>query len=387
MDTQQIQPQQPNPPQSESPLSGPTDEKEAYYVASAWQLVWRKFLQHKLAVISAFILILMYLVGVLFPGFFSPYDVLKRHQDYAFAPPQRIRIFDQGRIRAPFVYGYKLEINPETLRRNYAPDKDVVYPLRFFSRGDPYKVLGLFETNIRLIGVDEPGVLFLFGTDHLGRDMFSRTLIAARISLTIGVVGVAVSFILGCLLGGVSGYFGGPVDMIIQRIIEFLQSIPTLPLWMALAAAIPTTIPPVRMYFMITVVLSIIGWTGLARIVRGKLLQLRVEDYVMAARIAGATEMRIISRHLLPGFMSYLIVSLTLSVPSMILGETALSFLGIGLRAPIISWGVLLQQAQNIRTVSLYPWLLIPAGFVVATVLCFNFVGDGLRDAADPYKS
>ena len=261
-----------------------------------------------------------------------------------------------------------------------------MFPIRFFVRGAEYRLLGVFATAIHFMGVDAPGTLFLFGTDDLGRDMFSRTLYGARISLTIGLVGVLASFVFGCLLGGISGYFGGAADMLIQRIIEFFGSIPTLPLWMALAAAVPAAWPPVRIYFMITVILSIFGWTGLARVVRGKMLQLREEDYVLSAKISNVGEMRIIGAHLLPGFMSYLIVHLTLAVPYMILGETALSFIGVGLRPPAVSWGVLLQQAQNIRTVALNPWLLIPAMFVVITVLCYNFLGDGLRDAADPYK-
>ena len=234
--------------------------------------------------------------------------------------------------------------------------------------------------------MEDPGVIFLFGTESLGRDMFSRVLHGARVSLSIGLVGVFLSFILGSLLGGLSGYFGGWVDMFLQRVIEFLQSIPTLPLWMGLAAAVPITWPQTRTYFMITIILSILGWTGLARVVRGKLLQLRNEDYVMAAQVDGASDIRIITRHLLPGCMSYLIVHLTLAIPYMILGETALSFLGIGLRPPAVTWGVMLQQAQNVRTVVMSPWLLLPGLCGGIVVLCFNFVGDGLRDAADPYK-
>jgi len=284
------------------------------------------------------------------------------------------------------VYGLEVTRDPESRRRIYVSDKATIYPIKLFVRGDEYKLVGLIKTNIHLIGVDEPGNLFLMGTDKLGRDMYSRILHSCRVSLSVGLVGVAISFVLGCLLGGISGYYGGAADMLIQRVIEFLNSLPTIPLWMALAAAIPITWKEVTSYFMITVILSIMGWTGLARIVRGKLLQLRVEDYILAAKISGAGEIKIILRHLLPGFMSYLIVHITLAVPSMILGETALSFIGVGLKPPVLSWGVLLQQAQNIRSVALTPWLLLPGAVVAITVICFNFLGDGLRDSADPYK-
>ena len=361
-------------------------EDESYFIASSWTLMRRKFLKHKLAIVGGSVLLVFYIVGSLFPGFFSTYDTFSRHPEFAYSGPQRVHVFHEGRLRRPFVYGLEVEVDPVSYRRKYVEDGKTIHPIRFFVRGDEYKLFGLIRSNLRFIGVDEPGTLFLFGTDNFGRDMFSRTIAGARISLTIGLVGVAFSFVIGCLLGGLSGYFGGPIDMVVQRIIEFLGALPTIPLWMALAAAVPTEWSPVRIYFMITVILSIVGWTGLARVVRGKLLQLRVEDFVLAAKISGATELRIIVRHLLPGFMSYLIVNLTLAIPGMILGETALSFIGIGLRAPVVSWGVLLQQAQNVRTVALFPWLLIPAIFVVITVLCFNFLGDGLRDAADPYR-
>jgi len=354
-------------------------------MASSWQLIWRRFVKHKLALVAALVLAMLYITGPLLAGFFSTADVSTRHRAYVYAPPTPVHFIHEGQLRLPFVYGLEGTRDPVTLARNYAADTSQLYALRFFVRGEPYKLLGFIETDIRFIGVEEGGALFLFGTDELGRDMYSRTLHGARISLTIGLIGVFISFILGCLLGGISGYFGGVPDMLIQRLIEFLISIPTLPLWMALSAAVPTTWSPLATYFMITVILSIVGWTGLARVVRGKLLQLREEDYVMAAKISGATDWRIIRTHLLPGFMSYLIVHMTLAVPAMILGETALSFIGVGLRAPIVSWGVQLQQAQNVRTLALHPWLLIPAIFVVITVLCFNFVGDGLRDAADPY--
>ena len=266
--------------------------------------------------------------------------------------------------------------DPETLRKLFEINESQVYPIRLFVRGEEeYKLLGLFPARTRLFGVDEPGKLYLFGADHLGRDVYSRILAGARVSLSVGLVGVALSFVIGAILGGVSGFFGGTVDLLIQRLIEFLQSLPQIPLWMALAAAVPPRFPPVRLYFLVTVILSIVSWTELARVVRSKIIQLREEDYVLAARISGAKERRIITRHLLPGFMSYLIVSLTLAVPSMILGETALSFIGVGLRPPVVSWGVLLTQAQNFRAVALHPWLLMPGLFVVVTVLLFNFHG------------
>ena len=358
---------------------------EAYFTASSWMLMRRAFFRHRLAVVGSAILLVI-VVAATFAGFISPHEIFERHPDYLLTGPTRVRLLHEGRPRMPFVYGLEYSRDPVTLARIYVPDETRMYPIRYLVRGDRYEFWGLFETDLHLFGVDEPGQLFLFGSDSLGRDMFSRVLHGARVSLSIGLLGVAISFVLGCLLGGISGYFAGPADMLIQRIIEFLGALPSLPLWMALAAAVPLTWPPLRIYFMITVILSIVGWTGLARTVRSKLLQLRVEDHVMAAKIAGVTEMRIIIRHMLPGFMSYLIVHLTMAVPGMILGETALSFIGIGLRPPVVSWGVMLQQAQNVRVVALTPWLLIPAIWVVVTVLVFNFVGDGLRDAADPYK-
>lgn len=361
--------------------------EERIYVASQWQLMWRKFRKHKLAMVGGVILIIFYILAI-FCEFFAPYDIYKQREKYAYCPPQRIHFFDEeGNFHfRPFVYGIKRTTDPETWERIYTEDKTKRYPIYFFVRGDKYKLWGLFETNIHLFGVKEPGVLFLFGTDKLGRDMLSRTISAARISLSIGLVGVALSFILGCVLGGISGYYGGAPDMLIQRVIEFLISIPPIPFWMGLAAALPPEWPALKIYFAITVLLSIRGWCGIGRVVRGKLLELREEDFVVAANVAGASEGRIIARHLLPSFLSYLIVHLTLAVPMMIIAETSLSFLGIGLRPPIVSWGVLLKQAQHFRTVSSSPWLLIPGLFVIVTVLAFNFVGDGLRDAADPYK-
>jgi len=364
---------------------GEVTAEERYYMASQWQLMWRKFKKHKLAIFGGVILAIFYIVAI-FCEFFSTYDIYERHRKYVYCPPQRIHFFDEKKFHLrPFVYGVKRSLDPVTWERIYVVDRTKKYPIYFFVRGNEYKLWNIFPADIHFLGTKR-GTIFLFGTDDLGRDLFSRNLHAARISLSIGLVGVFLSFVLGCILGGISGYFGGIADMVIQRVIEFLISIPTIPLWMALSAALPMDWPPIKVYFGITLILSIVGWCGLARVVRGKLMSLREEDFAMAAKIAGATDGAIITRHLLPSFASYLIVNLTLHIPGMILGETSLSFLGLGLRPPVVSWGVLLQEAQNVRTVALHPWLLIPGLFVIVVVLAFNFLGDGLRDAADPYK-
>ena len=359
--------------------------QEQYFLASQWQLMWRKLRRHRLALAGATVLALLYLVAI-FAEFFAPHDIFQRHNDYINAPPQLVRVFDEGSVRLPFVYPLVQTRNEVTLRREYTADTTRRLPLVLFVRGDPYKLWGIFRTNVHFFGT-QGGEAFLLGTDRLGRDMLSRVIHGARISLSIGLVGVFISFVLGCILGGISGYYGGTADLIVQRAIEFIISIPTIPLWMALSAALPANWPALRVYFAITVILALQGWAGLARVVRGKLLELREEDFVMAARIAGQGAGDIIRRHLLPSFMSYLIVNITLAIPGMILGETALSFLGLGLRPPVVSWGVLLKDAQNFRTVAIHPWLLIPGIFVIVTVLMFNFLGDGLRDAADPYTS
>ena len=358
---------------------------ERYFVASQWRMMWRKLVRHRLAVIAAAVLAVAYLVAG-FAEFVAPAAAGMRNNDFIHAPPQRIRFFsEEGLHLRPFVYGLTQTRNMETMRREYAVDPSRRHPLRLFVRGDPYELWGVIPSDVHLIGTDEAPV-FLLGADRLGRDVLSRVIYGARISLSIGLVGVAISFVLGCLFGGISGYYGGAADLVIQRVIEFMLSIPTIPLWMALSAALPPKWPPVRVFFVITVILAIAGWASLARVVRGKLLELREADFVLAGRIAGHADGAIITRHLLPSFMSYLIVSVTLSIPGMILGETALSFLGLGLRAPVVSWGVLLQDAQNFRAVAIHPWLLFPALAVIVTVLMFNFLGDGLRDAADPYK-
>lgn len=356
---------------------------ENIYLASQWKLIWWKFRKHKLALISLWILGCLYLI-VLFCEVLAPYDPNRMFRDYIYAPPTAVHFFYKGRIVKPFVYGLTSRLNLETFRREVVQDKERVYKIKLFCRGDTYKFWGLFETNIHLFGVEE-GVIFLFGTDNLGRDIFSRVLYGARISLTIGLVGIFLSLLLGILFGGLAGYIGGIVDELIMRSVDTLVSIPTLPLWMCLSAVLPRDWPIVKTYFAITIILSVVGWAGLARVIRGQFLSLKNEDFIIAARLVGCSEFRVIFKHLFPSSLSYIIVSITLSIPNMILGETALSFLGLGLQPPAISWGVLLQQAQDLNAMRIYPWILIPCFFVFISVLMFNFLGDGLRDAADPY--
>ena len=360
-----------------------TEALERYYVASQAQLIWRKFRRHKLALVGGSVLLLFYVVAI-FADFLGPYDKSERTTVLNYQPPQLVHFLGPWGF-GPGVYAMKRTNDPKTLAILYTEDPSKPLPIHFFVRGAPYKLWGIFKVRRRLFGVDG-GKVFLIGTDELGRDVFSRLLAALRISLFVGLVGIALSFLLGIVLGGLSGYLGGRTDLVVQRFIEFLLSIPTIPFWLALSAALPPNWSSVRVFFGVTIILSIVGWCGIARVVRGKFLELREHDFIMAARIAGATNRRIIFRHLVPSFFSYLVVQLTLAIPAMILGETALSFLGLGIRAPAVSLGTLLQDAQNVREVSLHPWLLIPAIFVIIIVLAFNFLGDGLRDAADPYR-
>ncbi|SDA99513.1 ABC transporter permease [Sinorhizobium sp. NFACC03] len=362
-----------------------TDEQVRVNQASQLRLMWWKFRRHRLALVSGLFLAVFYLTIVV-SEFLAPYNLHTRNMDYIYAPPQAVHLFHEGQFVGPFVYGRTMTLDMETLKRNYADDVTDVQRLRFFCRGDSYRFWGLFDSNVHLVCPANDGQAFFLGTDRLGRDVLSRIIYGARISLTIGLLGITVSFVLGIVIGGLAGYHGGVFDLIVQRVIEVLQSIPSIPLWLSLAAIMPATWSPILIYLAITIILGLLDWTGLARAVRSKLLALREEDYVLAAQLMGAKSSRIIGRHLVPGFMSHLIATATISIPGMILGETALSFLGLGLRPPITSWGILLTEAKSVSVIAFYPWLLFPTIPVILVILAFNFLGDGLRDAADPYK-
>lgn len=362
-----------------------TREQERVYLASQLTLMWWKFKRHRLALASGIFLAVLY-ASILICEFLAPYNYQERHTDFIRSPPQGIHLFHEGSFVGPFTYGLNYQLDMNTLRRTYTEDTSRIYPVRFFCRGDSYRFWGLIEGDRHLMCPGEGGTLFLLGTDRLGRDMLSRLIYGARISLTIGLIGISVSFTLGVVIGGLAGYYGGLFDLLVQRAIEVVQSLPHIPLWLALSAVMPASWSPILVYFGITVILGLMDWTGLARAVRSKLLSLREDDYVVAAQLMGARTPRVVFRHLVPGFMSHLIAMATIAIPSMILGETALSFLGLGLRPPITSWGVMLNEAQNINIVVLYPWLILPVVPVIAVILAFNFLGDGLRDAADPYR-
>lgn len=363
---------------------------EERYSLSQWQLMWRKFVRNKAAVVGG-IVILMFYLAALFANFLSPYTLTTRFRDRVHVPPQGIHLFDNGQF-SPYVNGVKTGMNMETFERISEIDPDVKYPLSFFVKGEPYKLFGLINADRHLFGVEGvatgavgEGAVNLLGTDRQGRDMLTRILIGSQISLTIGLVGVALSLTLGTVLGVVSGFFGGWIDDLIQRVIELVRSFPSIPLWMALSAAIPAQWPPMRVYFAVTIILSLIGWTWLARQLRGQVLTLRGQDFVLGAKLMGAGNTRIIFKHLVPASIGHIIVVATLAMPGMILAETALSFLGLGLQPPITSWGVLLKEVQNLQSIAIYPWVFSPVLFIVVAILAFNFLGDGLRDAADPY--
>ncbi len=371
------------------PATDEAQNEEAFFRAGQWQLVWWKFKRHKLAQIAVVALGILYFIAI-FAEFMAPHPPLKRYKDFVAHPPSNIRFRDvDGSFHMPFIYSTVRERDPVTFRPIYAEDTSQRFPIKLLVRGDPYELWGLISSDLHLFGTEnnEVAPLFVLGSDSIGRDVLSRIFFGGRISLSVGLIGVFLAFFLGLILGGISGYYGGIVDEAIQRVVEVLFALPAIPLWMALAAALPQDWPQLRIYFYTTLILSLLTWPGLARIVRGRLLSMREEDFVMAARLDGESEWRIIRSYMLPSFMSVIIVSLTLAIPGMIIGETALSFLGIGLKSPTVSWGVMLNEAQDIMVVSQLPWVLWPVAFVVVAVLMFNFMGDGLRDAADPYTT
>jgi peptide/nickel transport system permease protein len=353
--------------------------------APNWLLVWRKFKRHRLGLISGIFLLTCYrLLPVV--GFIAPYTPNERYSDHLYAPPQSINLFHEGQFIGPFVYPITAEANLETFQWEFVPDTTTPERLEFFCEGSEYKIAGLIPSTTHLFCAPEGVTAFIWGSDRLGRDVFPRILYGAQLSLTVGLIGITVSFALGIFFGSIAGYFGGFTDWIINRVIEILRSLPVLPLWLALSAAVPSNWGPVAVFFIISVILGILDWPGLARAVRAKFLSLREEEYVRAAEMMGASSGRVIRKHLLPNFMSHLIASATLSIPAMILGETALSFLGLGLRAPAVSWGVMLNDAQNLASIEIYPWTAIPMLPIIVVVLAFNFLGDGLRDSLDPYE-
>lgn len=367
------------------PLAESVTKDEVLYTAKPWTLIWWRFKKHRLAVASLVFLVLCFITTV-FADFISPYNPGDINKLNTFVPPTRIHVLHDGSLHRPFIYSLKRSRDPETARVIYVEDTTKPLPLVFFTKGDAYELLGLFPTTTHLFGVDSrKQKINILGTDSLGRDLFSRVLYGARVTLSAGLIGVAFAFVIGIFMGSVSGYYGGAIDGAIQRLMEFIRSIPTIPLWMGLAAALPIAWDPLFVYVLITLILALIGWTSLARVVRGRFFSLKTEDYILAARLSGATEYRIVTKHMLPAMTSHIIAATTLAVPEMILGETALSFLGLGLRPPVVSWGVLLQDAQNLRSIALAPWLLAPGVAIIFVVLAFNFLGDGLRDAADPY--
>ena len=374
----------------ENNASGSPEAKkqDKYYYASQWSLMARKFRKHKLAMVSTFVLLIFYLTAI-FGNFVAPQGTEQYDGKYVNCPPHGIHLFHEGKFVGPFVYGLARERDPETYMMKFVDNKEEIYKVRFFAQGDEggeYKFLGLFETNLHLFEAEEGGKVFLFGTDSMGRDLFSRVVLGAQISLFIPVVGMLLTLILGLIMGSLAGYVGGWVDTVIQRMVEVVRSFPQVPLWMALSAAIPKTLKPAQVFMLMTLILSLISWPNLARTVRSQFFSIKKEDFVMAARISGAPVRAIVVRHMIPSFLSYIIVNMTLTIPQLIVGETTLSFLGLGLRSPATSWGVLLQETNKLETIMFYSWKLIPMVFVFLAVLAFNFLGDGMRDAADPYK-
>jgi len=376
-----------NKPLPEQSMYRAQEDETRIEAASQWLLMWWKFRKDRLAVVGGIVVILTYLIAIN-AEFFAPKSSVWFLKDYVYAPPQTIHFFHEGKWQGPFVYGYKFERDPRSLKKIFAVDYETRIPVRFFVRGEPYKWLGLFPARLRLFGppdVNEP--FYPLGADRSGRDVFSRIIYSARVSLTVGLIGVFTSLVIGLVVGGISGLMGGWIDNLIQRFMEILQSVPQVPILLALAAVIPIDWKPVRVYFVVSILLSFVTWVGMARVVRGRFLALRTEDFILAARLDGASTFRLITKHMIPSFLSHIIASITLSIPYMILNETVFSYLGVGLRPPVVSWGIMLQDTRQIVTVASFPWLLFPAGAVVIVTLSMNFLGNGLRDAADPYAT
>ncbi|MCR4391769.1 MAG: ABC transporter permease [Candidatus Acetothermia bacterium] len=363
-----------------------TEQTEEETGVSLWKLAWHRFRRHKVGRVGAAVVALLFLI-LIFAEFIAPYSHTEQYRSFTYAPPTKIHIFDEnGRLTRPFVYQVTRRLDTESWKWEYGEDRSVKHPVRFFVRGHPYKLFGIFPTDVHLFGVEEPGKIFLFGTDEMGRDLFSRVTMGSRVSLIVGPFVVAISFPISLLLGGISGFYGGGLDMLLQRAFEVVMSIPTLPLWLALGLALPKGWSPTMRFFGIVAIMSFIGWAARARVVRGVVLSIRSMDFTEAARAIGANDLRIIVRHILPNLTSYLIVAATLTIPGAILGESGLSFLGIGINEPMVSWGLLLSKANNAATIQNFPWLLIPGLFITITVLAFNFLGDALRDAFDPFR-
>ncbi len=364
-------------------ILGVNEVNESYF-----QLVWRRFRRSQVSIIGGLMVVILAVLAI-FADFFSPTSLYVIDLDKTFIPPQKIHFIDaDGKFHlGPFVYNSTYTLNPKTFQVMWVEDTSKMYPIQFFVPGPEYKILGLIPSNLHLYGVEEGGTVFILGTDKMGRDLWGKTCEAGRISLTMSLFGTIISIAIGSVLGVASGYYGGVIDNVLQRLTEFVAAFPQLPLWMALAALIPKTTDSFTVFVVMSVIFAMLSWTTLAREVRGKVMGLRNTDFILAAKEMGASDARIIFRHLYPNTLSHVIVILTLTIPGVILAESFLSFLGIGITEPLISWGLLMRNTQDIQTLGQNSWILTPIAFIVIAVLGFNFLGDGLRDAADPYAA